>query len=59
MLTYADSGDKRAGLSLLLRKVLKTCHMASVPELDLVALRLFITLLALLVQKVQILTQLY
>ena len=55
----ADSGDKRAGLALLLRKVLKTCHMAGVPELDLVALRLFITLLALLVQNVEILTQLY
>ena len=35
---FADQQDKRAGLSLLLRKIFKTCQMSGVPELDLVAL---------------------
>jgi len=39
---FADAGDKRAGLSLLLRKMLKTCQMSAVPELDLVALSIAI-----------------
>ena len=34
---FADSPDKRAGMALLLRKVLKTCQIGGVPELDLVA----------------------
>jgi hypothetical protein len=37
---FADQQDKRTGLSLLLRKILKTCQMSAVPELDLVALAL-------------------
>ena len=36
--TLADYSDKRAGLPLLLRKVLKTCQLGAVPDLDLVAL---------------------
>jgi hypothetical protein len=35
---FADQQDKRAGLSLLLRKIFKTCQMSGMPELDLVAL---------------------